>query len=283
MNRPNPNLRRRRSALVALISFVGGMALFAVHADAQAIREKAFAAIGIDQRLDEQLPLDLKFTNELGESVLLGDYFGSKPVVLTLVYYECPMLCGQVLNGLLQSLQIIPFDVGNEFEVVTVSFDPEESAEMAAKKKRTYLKRYNRIGAEEGWHFLTGEQDQIDQLTEAVGFRYEYDAETDNYIHASGIMVLTPSGKLSRYFYGIEFPPKDLRLGLVESAAEQIGSAVDQLLLLCFQYDPETGKYGLVIMNTLRVAGIATVAVLAVCIVAAVRRDRSHTTHKAEA
>ena len=269
---------------ISVFILLGIVVCAATSVEAQSIRKDAFAEIGIDQRLEEQVPLDLEFTNERGVQVRLGDYFGSKPVLLSLVYYECPMLCGQVLNGLLQSLQVLPFDVGGEFDVVTVSFDPGETAELAAKKKRTYLKRYNRPGSEQGWHFLTGNQDQIDKLTEAVGFRYEYDAETDNYIHASGIMVLTPSGKLSRYFYGIEFPPKDLRLGLVESAAEQIGSVVDQLLLLCYHYDPETGTYGLAIMNTIRVAGFATVAVLAICIVATVRRDRKQTTmHQAEA
>ena len=257
--------------------------LTASGATAQNIEPDAFQEIGIDQYLDEQIPLDLTFRDEAGVEVRLGDYFGSKPVLLSMVYYECPMLCGQVLNGLLQSLQILEFDVGDEFEVVTVSFDPGEGPEMAAKKKRTYIKGYAREGAEAGWHFLTGDRDSINKLAKAVGFRYEYDAETDNYIHGSGIMVLTPSGKLSRYFYGIDYPPKDLRLGLIESAAERIGNPVDQLLLLCYNYDPHTGKYGLVIMNTLRVAGVATVAVLAVVIVAAVRRDRGQAVGQAEA
>jgi len=245
---------------------------------AQSIEEDKFSEIGIDQKLDQQLPLDLAFYDEEGHSVSLRQYFGKKPVVLALVYYECPMLCTQVLNGLLSSLQVLSFDVGQEFEVITVSFDPGETPELAAAKKREYIKRYNRDGAGDGWHFLTGTQDQIDELTKAVGFRYQYDAETDNYIHASGIMVLTPQGKLARYFYGIEYAPKDLRLGLIEAADNKIGSPVDQLLLLCYQYDPTTGKYGLVIMNSLRIAGFATVALVAGFIVVMLRRE-NHKKH----
>ena len=241
--------------------------------NAQSLEEDKFSEIGIDQKLDEQLPLDLSFNDEEGRPVALHQFFGEKPVILSLVYYDCPMLCTQVLNGLLSSLQVLSFDVGEEFEVVTVSFDPGETAELAAAKKREYLKRYNRDGAEDGWHFLTGTQDQIDGLTQALGFRYQYDAETDEYIHASGIMVATPKGKLARYFYGIEYAPKDLRLGLVEAADNKIGSPVDQLLLLCYNYDPTTGKYGLVIMNSLRIAGLATLAILAGFVVVMLRRE----------
>jgi protein SCO1/2 len=240
-------------------------------------------AIGIDQKLDEQLPLDLKFTDEQGQEVLLQQYFGNKPVILVLAYYECPMLCTQVLNGLLRGLRPLSFDVGGEFNVVTVSFDPGETAALAAAKKNEYVKRYGREGAAEGWHFLTGAQDQIDQLTQAVGFRYEYDAETDNYIHASGVVILTPKGKLARYFYGVEFSPKDLRFGLIEATNEQIGNPVDQLLLLCFQYDPQSGKYNLVIMNTLRVAGFATLAVMGSFVFVMVRRDHRKKTKNVEA
>jgi len=241
--------------------------------NAQSLEEDKFSEIGIDQKLDEQVPLDLVFNNEEGRPVALRQYFGEKPVILSLVYYDCPMLCTQVLNGLLSSLQVLSFDVGEEFEVVTVSFDPGETPELAAAKKREYLNRYKRDGAENGWHFLTGTQDQIDALTRALGFRYQYDAETDNYIHASGIMVATPRGKLARYFYGIEYAPKDLRLGLIEAADNKIGSPVDQLLLLCYHYDPTTGKYGLVIMNSLRIAGLATVALLAGFVVIMLRRE----------
>ena len=242
--------------------------------DAQALESQPPAEVGIDQKLDEVIPLDLEFTDESGKAVLLGDFFGEKPVLLSLVYYECPMLCTQVLNGLLRSLKVLAMDVGDEFEVVTVSIDPDEPPELAAKKKHEYVSRYGRDGAGEGWHFLTGRQKEIAALADAVGFRYEYDAETDLYIHASGIMVLTPSAKLARYFYGIEYVTKDLRFGLIEAAQNKIGSPVDQLLLLCYQYDPTTGQYGLVIMNSIRVAGFLTVAALATFIVTMVRRER---------
>lgn len=241
----------------------------------QSISPENFEEIGIDQRLGEQLPLDLVFNDENGRPVPLRSYFGEKPVILSLVYYECPMLCTQVLNGLLRSLKVLSLDIGKEFEVITVSFDPGEKSELAAAKKKEYLRSYGREGAGRGWHFLTGTDDQIDRLTRTLGFRYQYDPETDEYIHSSGIMVLTPQGKLARYFYGIEYAPKDLRLGLIESATDKIGSPIDQVLLLCYSYDPESGKYGLVIVNSIRIAGLATVAILAGFIVTMIRRERS--------
>ena len=218
--------------------------------------------VGIDQRLGEQLPLDLTFRDESGASVRLGDYFGRKPVVLSLVYYSCPMLCNQVLNGLTSALGTVSFDIGKEFEVVTVSFDPRETPEMARKKKATYIDWYKRSGAAEGWHFLTGDKASIDKLTEAVGFHYKFDPATNQFVHASGIMLATPEGKLARYFYGIEYAPKDLRLGLIEASEKKIGNPVDRLLLYCYHYDPASGKYGAVAMNILRLAAIATVAAL---------------------
>ena len=230
--------------------------------------------IGIEQRLDQQVPLDLTFLDESGASVRLADLLGERPVILSLVYYECPMLCTQVLNGLLRSLRVVSLDLGEDFDVLTVSIDPRETAKLAAAKKQEYVGSYGRAGAAAGWHFLTGSQDQITRLAEAVGFRYEYDEETGQYIHATGIMVLTPAGKLARYFYGVEYSPKDLRFGLIEAAEERIGSAVDQVLLLCYQYDPATGKYGLVIMNSLRLAGGATVAITALFVIGWLRRER---------
>jgi len=230
--------------------------------------------IGIDQRLDEQVPLDIPFLDERGNEVRLSDYFGQRPVVLALVYYECPMLCTEVLNGLLRSLRALSFTAGQEFEVLTVSFDPEETPVLALTKKRMYLERYNRPGAADGWHFLTGSEESIRQLTEAVGFRYVYVSARDQFAHASGIMVLTPEGKISRYFYGVEYPTRDLRLGLVEAAANRIGTAVDQVLLLCFHYDPTTGKYGFVIMNAIRFAAFATVVGLGMFMVPGFLRDR---------
>jgi protein SCO1/2 len=230
--------------------------------------------VGIDQKLSAPLPLDLSFQDETGQTMQLRQYFGKKPVVLAFVYYECPMLCTQVLNGLVESLRTLSFDVGKQFEVITVSFDPGETPKLAAEKKANYLRQYERSGAASGWHFLTGDSAAIRQLTSAVGFRYKYDAITDQFAHASGIMVITPEGKITRYFYGIEYPARDLRLALVEASENKIGSPVDQLLLYCFHYDPLTGKYGLVIMNVLRVAGIATVMALGMFMIVMFRRDR---------
>ena len=235
---------------------------------------KMLDQIGIDQNLDEQIPLDLSFFDAEGNEVTLGDYLGERPALLTLVYYECPMLCTQVLNGLTRSLRVLSFDVGKEFDVITVSIDPGETPALAAAKKREYAKRYGRVSARHGWHFLTGRQDQIERLAQAVGFRYQYDPETDLYLHASGIMLLTPEGKLARYFYGVDYAPKDVRLGLIEASQNKIGSPVDQLLLLCYQYDPSTGRYGLVIMNSVRIAGGLTVVTIGSFIVFMLRRER---------
>src|SRR5947209_1461987 len=182
-------------------------------AHAQPALPPALRDVGFDQRLDEQVPLDLEFRDEWGRSVRLGDYFTDKPVILVLAYYRCPMLCTEVLNGLARGLLDVSFDIGKEFQVVTVSFDPREQPELAAAKKRTYLERYGRPGAEAGWHFLTGDQDAIDRLTKAVGFRYSYDATNDQFRHAAGVVVLTPTGKISRYFYDVKYSSRDLRLG----------------------------------------------------------------------
>jgi len=218
--------------------------------------------VGIDQRLGEQLPLDVTFNDESGSHVKLSDYFGSKPVVLALVYYKCPMLCNQVLNGLTSALDVLSFDIGKEFDVVTISFDPRETPDVAREKKQTYLDWYKRPGAREGWHFLTGDRANIQKVTDAAGFHFKYDASTDQFIHASGIMLLTADGKLARYFYGIEYAPKDIRLGLVEASENKIGNPVDRLLLYCYHYDPASGKYGAVAMNILRLAGIVTIVAL---------------------
>ena len=220
----------------------------------------ALREVKIEQRLNEQLPLDLEFKDEAGRTVQLGEYFNkSKPVILSLVFYKCPMLCNQILSGVMASLRAQTFTAGKEFDVLTVSFDPRETPEMAAEKKESYLSRYNRPGAERGWHFLTGDAENIRRLTEAVGFHYNYDEKTNQFAHASGIMLLTPEGKLSRYFYGIEYSPRDLRLGLVEASDNRIGSTVDQLLLYCYHYDPATGRYGPAVMNIMRLGGIITV------------------------
>jgi protein SCO1/2 len=230
--------------------------------------------IGLDQKLNELLPLGLRFTDEQGRDVALGDYFGRRPVVLVLAYYECPMLCTQVLNGLASAIGVLKFTVGQEFDIVTVSFDPGETPELARGKKAAYLERYKRAGAEGGWHFLTGSQHSITQLTRAVGFRYAYNADVDQYAHPSGIMVVTADGRLSRYFYGIEYGPRDLRLALIDAADGKIGSAVDQLLLACFHYDPKSGKYSLAIMRFVQAAGILTVAGIGLTILLLRRRER---------
>ena len=231
------------------------------------------AEIGLDQKLNEQVPLDLPFKDEAGRHVRLGEFFGKRPVILTLVYYECPMLCTQVLNGLTSALGVLSFSVGQEFDIVTVSFDPQETPELASAKKTAYLERYNRAGAGNGWHFLTGDDKSIAALTKAVGFRYAYNASTDQYAHVSGVMVLTPEGKLSRYFYGIEYGPRDVRLALIEAAGRKIGTPVDQLLLYCFHYDPKSARYSLAIMRLVRTAGLATVLALAAGVFVLRRRE----------
>ncbi len=237
--------------------------------------------VGIDQRLNEQLPLDITLRDESGQDVKLGDYFGSKPVMISLVYYSCPQLCNQVLNGLTSSLKTLSaFDIGKEFNVVTVSFDPRETAQLASEKKKTYIDWYKRPGAEDGWHFLTGDQAQIDRLTEAVGFHYNYDARTNQFAHASGIMIATPQGKLARYFYGIEYSATDLRLGLIEASENKIGSPIDKVILYCFHYDPASGKYGPVVVNMIRLGGVVTVVGM---IAFLLLLRRKNTAHKREA
>ena len=217
--------------------------------------------IGIEQRLGEILPLDAEFRDEAGQSVRLGQYFGhGRPVILALVYYECPMLCNQVLNGLTGSLKGMSFDAGKEYDVVAVSFDARENEKpgLAQNKKAAYMERYKRPGAENGWHFLTGDQTPIDKITSAAGFKYRWDDKSDQFAHASAVMVVTPEGKLSRYFYGIDYSPKDLKLAVMESAESRVGNMADQLLLYCYHYDPSTGKYGFAILNVIRAFAVAT-------------------------
>jgi protein SCO1 len=218
--------------------------------------------VGIEQHLDAQVPPDLTFRDETGKTVKLGDYFGRKPLILNLVYYNCTMLCGEALAGLSSAMRLVKFDLGNEFDVVTVSFDPRETPEMAAAKKIDYVKRYGRANAASGWHFLTGQPESINALTKVVGFQYQYDPKSNQYAHATAIMVLTPQGRISRYFYGIDFPPKDLRMGLVEASQGKIGNAVDAVLLYCYHYNPETGKYGAMVTNILRLAAAATILIM---------------------
>jgi len=219
--------------------------------------------VGIDQKLNEQLPLDAVFKDEQGNEVRLSQFFKGKPVVIALVYYTCPMLCNQVMNGMLGSFRQNSFNIGEDFEVVTVSFDTQDTPAIAAAKKTTYIAGYNRPSGKAGWHFLTGDDANIKRLADAVGFRYTWDEQTKQYAHASGIMIATPEGKLARYFYGIDYPARDVRLALVEASANKIGTPVDALMLYCYHYDPSTGKYGVVIMNVIRIAGIITLVLIA--------------------
>jgi protein SCO1 len=242
------------------------------------VRPPGLKNVAIEQHLDEQIPPGLEFRDETGKTVHLSDYFGKKPMILNLVYYQCPMLCGEVLSGLESALRVLKFDVGKEFDVLTVSFDPKETPEMAAAKKAEFLKRYGRSGAEQGWHFLTGPAASIDALTKAAGFQYQYDARNGQFAHATVIMVLTPEGKIAQYYYGVEFAPKDLRLGLIQASQNKIGTVVDQVLLYCYHYDPDTGKYGAIISRVLQLSAGATVLILGTFLVVMFRMGSSTTT-----
>jgi protein SCO1 len=236
------------------------------------------ANVGIDQRLNQQVPLDLQFKDEDGKTVKLGDYFHSgRPVILNLVYYTCPMLCGEELAGEASALGVLRFTPGNEYEVVSVSFNPDETPKDAAEKKQVYIDRMNEHLEHktngEGWHFLTGQQPEIKQLADAVGFRYRRDTQTGQFIHAAAIMIVTPKGKIAQYYYGVEFSPKDIRLGLIEASQDKIGTLVDQVLLYCYHYDPKTGRYGAVVTNMMRVAGAATMLILGGFLLAMYRRE----------
>lgn len=231
--------------------------------------------VGIDQNLNGQVPLELTFKDETGQPVRLGQYFKQKPVVLALVYYECPMLCDMVLNGLTHTMEGISLDVGKDYEVVTVSFNPRDTWQLAGAKKSNYVEKYKRKGAAESWHFLVGTEANVKKLADTVGFHYKYDPISKQFAHASGIMVLTPEGRISRYFYGIEYKPLDFRLGLVEASRNKIGTKVDAIMLFCFHYDPMTGKYGFVIMNVIRTLGSATIIALGTLLFVLIRRDRN--------
>lgn len=239
-----------------------------------AIIPPALQGIGIDQKLNQNLPLDLRFRDESGKSVALRSYFGQRPVVLALVYYDCPMLCTMVLNGLLRTMRAVNLSAGTDYEVVTVSFDPRETPQLAAAKKGFYVEKYRRPSGGAGWHFLTGDQPSISALTQAAGFRYKWDEKSRQFAHASGIMVATPGGRLSHYFYGLEYPPRDFRLALVEASQNRIGSPVDEILLYCFHYDAATGRYSLAVMNILRALALATVAVMLGFVFVSLRRDK---------
>jgi protein SCO1/2 len=235
--------------------------------------------VGIEQKLNEQLPFDAVFKDENGKEIKLGEYFGKdRPIILALVYYECPMLCNEVLNGLTGTLKSLSMDAGKDFDVVAISFDARENdkSELAKSKKEGYLKRYGRPNTENGWHFLTGTQSEIDKVTEAVGFNYKWDAESNQFAHAGGIMVITPDGKLSRYLYGIDYAPKDVKFAVMESAENKIGNPAEQLLLYCYHYDPSTGKYGLSILKVMRLGGIITLVGLGAMFFVFWRRSKAN-------
>ena len=249
-----------------------------IMAPSASVKPPGLTNVAIEQRLNEQVPLDLAFRDEAGKPVHLGDYLGKKPVILSLVYYRCPMLCNELLAGLESSLKVLKFDVGKEFDVLTVSFDPSDTPEAATQKKADILKRYRRAGADAGWHFLTGPQESIAALTKAVGFQYQYDAKSGQFSHATAIMVLTPEGKIAQYYYGVEFSPKDVRLGLIQAADNKIGTLADQVLLYCYHYDPNTGKYSAMIGRIIQLSGGATILGLGAMLMLLFRRgsDSDH-------
>jgi len=270
-----------RCGIVAVMAFVCPAAALAQvgvtvpgPGDPTSAKPGLLSKIHIDQHLDRQLPLDLPFVDDTGKAVRLGDYFGKRPVVMALAYYECPMLCTQVLNGLVSTLSVMNFEPGREFDVVVVSFNPREGPGLASQKKANYLERYKRPHTASGWHFLTGEQPSIDALTDALGFRYAYDEQIQQFAHGAAIEVLTPKGHISKYFYGIEFSARDLRLGLIEASEERIGTPVDDFLLFCYHYDPATGKYGASVLRMVRVGGILTVVAFLSFLTISLRRDR---------
>ena len=264
------------AALCALPALAAAQARGPVAAPGRPVAEtpEALRDIGFDQKLGAAIPGDITLRDEQGRPVRFDELTGKRPVVLTLVYYECPMLCTLTLNGLLSALETLSFDPGREFDLVTVSFDPKEGPELAAAKKKAYLEKYGRPGAEAGWRFLTGDAEQLERLTRAVGVRYAWDAETKQFAHPAGVMVVTPDGVISRYLYGVEYAPRDLRFALIEAAAGKIGSAADKIVLYCYQYDPQTGRYGAVILRLVRVGAVLTLAGLGALVYALSRADR---------
>ncbi len=260
---------RGRKALPCIFA-----ALIAGAAFAQSGLPKELETVGLDQKVGQALPLGLGLTDHTGSAVRLGDYFGARPVVLAPVYYDCPMLCSMVLEGLFKSLKAVPLEPGADFDVVAVSFDPRESHEQANRQRTSSIDRYGLRAASSGLHFLTGDQPAIGALMDSIGFRYRFDDETGEFAHVSTIVVLTPEGIVSRYFPGVEYPPRDLRLSLVEAGDEEIGGVVDKVLLYCFKYDPTTGRYTAATMNLIRAGGLITLAIMAGFVIRSLRRER---------
>jgi protein SCO1/2 len=235
-----------------------------------------FKDVTFAQRLGQRLPLDARFADETGRDVALGDYFGRRPVIVAFVYYQCPMLCSQVMNGISSAIKVLPFTPGRDFDVVLISFDPRDTPEAANAKKRAHLDHWSARDTSDAWHFLTGDEAAIRRVTSAAGFSYQWDAQTRQFAHVSGVLVATADGTLSRYFYGVEFSPRDLRLAILDSGNGKIGSVVDELLLYCFQYDPAHGQYGAVFMNILRLGGALTVSLIVGFVVLMRWRESRH-------
>ena len=256
---------QQQPGLPGSMGFTGGIVASNVPPQ---LKEVTFA-----QRLNERLPLEATLRDEAGRTVALGDFFGDRPVLLAFVYYQCPLLCSQVMNGISSALKVMPYVPGEDFDVVLISFDPRDTPEAANAKKRAHLLHWGRQDTADGWHFLTGDEATIRQVTAAAGFNYTWDEPTKQFAHVSGVLAVTPDGRLSRYFYGVEYSPKELRMALVESGAGKVGSLVDELLLYCFQYDPESGRYGVIVMNLIRLGGILTLAGMAGFVLLMRRRE----------
>jgi protein SCO1 len=275
----DPAFRERFTKVRRSNGFVSASILLASASllQAQYARPKITNGVNIEQKLNSPVPLDLVFRDETGQTVPLRTYFGDKPVILQLVYYTCPSLCPMSLHETVASLRRVALEPGRDYNVVVASFNPSETPALAAEKKATYAKEFNRPGFNAGWHFLTGDQNSISRLTSAVGFQYRWDERTKQFVHAGGMMVATPEGRLSRYFYGIQYAPADLRMALVEASQHKIGSPVDYVLLFCFHYDATQGKYTLAIFNIIKAAGCLTVLLLAGLIYMLMRKDRKQT------
>ena len=260
-------------AIIAVLFWLAALAPAVASDGNRPILPPLLQGIGIDQRLNAQLPLDTEFRDESGRTMPLGAYFGQRPVLLALVYYTCPMLCNQILTGAAAALRPLSLRPGRDFDVVAISINPSETPADAAAKRDFVVRRYSGKASADGWHFLVGDPDAIHAVADAIGFHYRYDAASKMFLHASGVMAVTPKGRLARYFYGVDYEPKDLKLGLIEASNNKIGSLTDQILLFCYHYDPKTGKYGAVVMNMLRGAAVGALAILALALTLLWRRD----------
>lgn len=274
MKRSYVRLLAAACVLIVPLSFAAGARAQDVFLQNPSGKPEVLQNVGLDQKLNNQVPLDIPFRDEHGATVTLRQLIQDKPAILTLVYYQCPMLCTEVLNATLNTLKEVPLSIGKDFNVITLSIDATEKPVLADAKQIMYAGLYGRPGAVHGWHFLTGDEPQIQQLAASVGYRFVYDKASSQFAHASGIMVLTPEGRVSRYFYGISYPSRDVRLGLVEASEGRIGSPVDAILLFCYHYEPSTGKYGVAILNIVRAAGALTVVLIALIVVLFLRREK---------